>query len=430
MGKEKFLIKGLGGLKKLKGTISVGGSKNTALKLLASTILFEDTVNFENVPDIADIRKAVELLNSLGGKCERTGPNSYSINTKELKGTTLESLIAKTLRASIVFTGPLLSRFGKVSFPHPGGDVIGERPINIFLESFKKMGAKLLEKGEEYSLSVHGHLKGETIVFKVVSVTATETMMMSAVLAKGKTILKNAATEPEIKHLADFLISCGAKIKGAGTSTIEIEGGKLLKTNGKMYRVPPDRIEAGSFLILGALAAERLEIVNCLPSELEILIEILKQSGVNIEIVKDKIIISDNKAKNNKFKGLSIKTHEYPGFPTDLQAPMVVYLTQVSGESLVFETIFEGRLLYADDLNRMGANILMLDQHRVIVKGPTPLKGRELESPDIRAGLAFLIAAVVAKGESVINNVLQIDRGYEKLEKRLRLLGLVIDRVR
>src|SRR3989344_718262 len=255
MIKEKFLIKGLGGLKKLKGMISVGGSKNTALKLLASVILFEDTVNFENVPDIADIRKAVELLNSLGVKCERTGTNSYSINTKDLKSFNLEHLIAKQLRASVVFTGPILSRFGRVSFPHPGGDVIGERPINIFLESFKKMGAKLSEKKDEYSLSVRGSLKSSTIVFKIVSVTATETMMMSAVLAKGKTILKNAAVEPEVRHLGEFLISCGANIKGVGTPTIEIEGGGLLKSNGKKYRVPPDRIEAGSFLILGGLSA-------------------------------------------------------------------------------------------------------------------------------------------------------------------------------
>ncbi len=429
MVKEKFLIKGLGGAKKLKGTISVGGSKNTALKLLASTILFEDTVNFQNVPDIADIRKAVELLQSLGGKCERTGPNSYSINTRELKNTILEPSIAKQLRASIVFTGPILSRFGKVSFPHPGGDVIGERPIDIFLDSLKKMGAKLAEKSEEYSLSVQGSLKGVTIIFKVVSVTATETMMMAAILAKGKTILKNAATEPEIKHLGEFLISCGAKIKGVGTSTIEIEGGKILKAGGKVYRVPPDRIETGSFLILGALSANRLEITNCEPSEVEVPIEILRQSGVNIEVGKNKITVG-GKVKGDRLKGVSIKTHEYPGFPTDLQAPMVVYLTQAYGESFVFETIFEGRLLYVDDLNRMGANILILDQHRIIVKGPTPLKGRELESPDIRAGLAFLIAAVVARGESVINNVYQIDRGYEKLEKRLRLLGLAIDRVR
>lgn len=429
MGKEKFLIKGLGGVKKLKGTIQVGGSKNTTLKLLASTILFGDTVNFQNVPDIEDVRKAIELLQSLGVKCERTGPNSYSINTKEMKGVSLDPHVAKQLRASIVFTGPVLARFGRVFFPHPGGDIIGERPIDIFLDSFKKMGAKLSEKSEEYSLSVHGSLKGATIVFKVVSVTATETMMMAAILAKGKTILKNAATEPEIKHLGEFLISFGAKIKGVGTSTIEIDGGELLKAIGKTYSVPPDRIETGSFLILGALAAEKLEITKCLPSELEIPIEILKQSGVNIEVGKNKIIVK-GQVKGDKLKGVSIKTHEYPGFPTDLQAPMVVYLTQAYGESFVFETIFEGRLLYVDDLNRMGANILILDQHRIIVKGPTALRGRELESPDIRAGLAFLIAAVVAKGESVINNVYQIDRGYEKLEKRLRLLGLSIDRVR
>jgi UDP-N-acetylglucosamine 1-carboxyvinyltransferase len=430
-GKEKFLIKGLAGKKKLNGTITVGGSKNTALKLLASTLLFKDTVLFENIPDIADTRRIIELLDDLGAEVERTGVGSYSINTKGIKTGSLQTEIAKRLRASIVFTGPLLARFGKVSFPHPGGCVIGERPIDLFLQSFKKMGAKIEEKEGEYIVSAPKGLRGAEIVFKIVSVTGTETLLMAAVLAKGKTILRNAALEPEVKHLGDFLIRSGAKIKGIGTSVIEIEGGGLLKVDGKVYLVPPDRIEAGSFLILGALAANNLEIKNCVPEELSVPIDMLRQSGVKIRTTKNKIILANNgKIENRNLKGIQVKTHEYPGFPTDLQAPMTVYLTQVSGDSLVFETIFEGRLSYTEDLVRMGGNILMLDPHRVMVKGPRPLRGRELESPDLRAGLAFLIAAIVAKGESILNNVEYVDRGYEAIEKRLRPLGVKIDRVR
>jgi len=430
--KEKFLIKGLGGGKKLKGTIAVGGAKNAALPLMASSILFKKQVAFENIPDIEDIKRMGELLELLGVEVERTAPHSYTLNASKITSGDLDKEIAKRMRASVLLTGPLLARRGSVSFPHPGGCVIGERPIDLFLEGFKKMGAVVEEKGERYHISLKPKkkLKGTEIFFRVQSPTATETFIMAGLLAEGRTVLKNCALEPEVKDLADFLISCGADIKGAGTTTIEINGGKELAPPSKPYAVIPDRIEAGSFLILGALCAETLEITNCEPSHLESITALLRLAGVKISIGKNKITVSSNKkTKNNGFRSVSVKTHEYPGFPTDFQAPMSVFLTQASGESLIFETIFEGRLSYAEDLTRMGANLTVWDAHRMMIKGPTPLKGRELEAPDIRAGLAYLIAAAVAKGESVINNVYYIDRGYEAIEKRLRPLGLEIERM-
>lgn len=428
---ERFLIKGLSGKKKLNGSISVGGSKNAVLKFLASSILFKDKVYFENVPDILDVRQIVELIKDLGGEIDRLGEHSYSIYTSSIKNKVLNEEIAKKIRASIVLTGPLLSRFKKVSFPHPGGCVIGERPIDLFLESFKKMGAKVEEKGKQYILSAPQGLSGAKIVFKTASVTGTETIMMSAVLANGETLIENAATEPEIKHLADFLVSKGASIEGAGTSLIKIKGGNKLINGSGVHQIPPDRIEAGSFLILGAISGNNIEIENCSPEELSVPIEILRQSGIKIQTTKKKIILRNNgRLENKNLKPVNVKTHEYPGFPTDLQAPISIFLTQVGGDSLVFETIFEGRLNYVEDLIRMGANILPLDTHRVLIKGPTPLRGRDLESPDLRAGLAFLMAGIVAKGESILNNVHYIDRGYEAIEKRLRKIGVEIERVR
>jgi UDP-N-acetylglucosamine 1-carboxyvinyltransferase len=292
------------------------------------------------------------------------------------------------------------------------------------------MGAEVVVEDTRYTITAKGgKLTGAEIFFSVPTHTGTETLMMAAVLAEGVTTLKNCAMEPEIVDLADFLNSCGAHIMGAGTPTVVIDGGGLLHAGGRPHRCIPDRIEAGSFLILGALCADELVISDCNPQHLEVLIEMLRSSGVPIEIDASRIMLHNNSAvKNNSLRAIDIKTHEYPGFATDLQAPMVVYLTQVSGEGVVFETIFEGRLNYVDDLVRMGAHITTWDAHRAEVRGPTPLVGRALGSPDLRAGLAFVIAASVAKGNSLIDNVYYIDRGYEAIETRLKNIGLDIMR--
>ncbi|MBI3632918.1 MAG: UDP-N-acetylglucosamine 1-carboxyvinyltransferase [Candidatus Vogelbacteria bacterium] len=363
----------------------------------------------------------------MGVEVRRRSKGVYEVKVPRKISTDLPKEISKKFRASIVLTGPILARFGKVSFPHPGGCVIGSRPIDVFLTGFEKLGAKVSETEEGYSLVAQsGKLKGNKIFLRVPSVTGAQTLMMAAVLAKGKTIIKNAPLEPETKSFADFLNLCGAKIKGAGTSTIEIVGTGPLSAKGQAYVTPSDRIEAGSFLVLGAVAGNDLEIKNCNPEDFEALIETLKHCGVEMDVAKNKITVSSKNLPD--YKTADIKTHEYPGFPTDLQAPMVVFLTQAVGEALVFETIFEGRLNFVDELIRMGADIRLWDPHRATVKGPSLLCGREVESPDIRAGLAFIIASIIANGQSIIHNVHYIDRGYENIEERLRSIGVDIVR--
>ncbi|GMQ95402.1 MAG: UDP-N-acetylglucosamine 1-carboxyvinyltransferase [Patescibacteria group bacterium] len=422
---DKFLIKGLGGRKTLCGSIVVGGAKNAALKLMAASVLFRDEIVLGNVPDIEDVKKMASLLEFLGARVRTKNKHTYALAFGRGLGTDLSSDISKQMRASIVLVGPLLARFGRVSFPHPGGCVIGERPIDLFLEGFKKMGAVVRMRRGTYTLRVpQRKLYGATIFLKNQSVTATETFMMAGVLARGETVIKNASLEPEIVELAGFLTAGGARISGAGTPTIRIKGGALLSARGKMHRVCPDRIEAGSFLIFGALCAKELEIKKCNPAHIESLIEALRASGVKMEVRKTSI-----KVFGGSHRAVDIKTHEYPGFPTDLQAPMTVFLTQARGESLVFETIFDGRLNYVESLEAFGADITVMDPHRIIVRGPTVLHGKVVESPDLRAGLAFLIAAIVAKGRSVIHNVHNIDRGYEKVEDRLKGIGVDIVRI-
>jgi len=426
---EQFLIKGIRDKKILSGTIRVNGAKNAVLKAMASTLLFKDAVTLKNVPYIEDVNRMQDLLEDMGVSISRINRNIH-VDVSTSKTSTMSPDISKKLRASIVLTGPILTRTGKVIFPYPGGCEIGLRPIDLFLEGFEKMGAHGEEKNEQYILRApKGGLVGADLFLRKQSVCATETFMMAAVLARGTTTIRNAAMEPEIKYLADFLNSCGAKIEGAGTTAITIKGTKLLRANGKIYNTVPDRIEAGSFLILGALCAKDITITHCVPEHLESLIEFLTQAGVKINTNKNSISIVNNNKPNSKFKSIDITTHEYPGFPTDLQAPMTIFLTQTSGEAIVFETIFENRLGYTESLSRMGAKIKMMDSHRIIVKGPSKLKGREMMSPDLRAGLAYMIAAIVAKGDSIIHNVYNIDRGYEQVEKRLQNIGLDIKRV-
>lgn len=423
--KDSFIIQGLGGARELSGSISVGGAKNEALKLMAASVLFEGPVTLENMPRIEDVERMREIIERLGGSvsCVDT---TCTLDTTNVTHGAMDHEASKSLRSSVVLTGPLLARFGEVSFPHPGGDIIGERPIDFFTEGFEKMGAQVEVKDDQYQIHAPNGLTGADIFFRWVSVTATETLMMAAVLAKGTTTLRNVAMEPEVIDLARFLESSGARIGGIGTPTLTIEGGPMLHA-AKPHRVIPDRIETGSFLILGALAAKELTITDCEPEHVRMLVELLARSGVHIE-ARGTTLSMKNGARDCR-RAMTMKTHEYPGFPTDLQAPMVVYLTQAEGESRVFETVFEGRLNYTEDLVRMGANITLWNPHQASVKGPTPLHGTTLESPDIRAGLAFLIAALIAKGESKLENVYHIDRGYARIEERFRALGADIRRV-
>ena len=405
---SKFIIEGLGGQKTLRGTIAVAGAKNAVLKALAATILFDDGVPMQNVPDIEDVGRMRELLDAL-----KTEP------------TVLRKEIAERFRASIVLSGPVLAREGKVEFPFPGGCVLGERPIDLFLQGFKAMGASV-EEGDSYFTLTAKKLRGAQIIFPFVSVTATETLMMAAVLAEGETMLENAAMEPEIPYLAAYLNACGAHIEGAGTPTIKIIGGTLLHAGGKPFVVPPDRIETGSFVIFAALAGEDITITHCDPTWVEAPLGLLRAAGVNIETGKDFIRV---RKSDVPYKMVSVRTHEYPGFATDLQAPMAVFMSQCEGEGSILETIFDGRFRYVDDLVVMGADLTVMNPHRILIRGPHELSRKELESPDLRAGLAYILAATVASGTSTINNAYVIDRGYEHIEERLQKLGLDIRRV-
>jgi len=403
----------------------VNGAKNDALKVLPASFLFKDELTIKNIPHISDIDAMSKLITELGAVVKRDD-RTFVVNTENGNSKPFPHHIAKQMRSSSVLMGPILARFGEVSFPHPGGCVLGARPIDLFVNSFEKMGAECTEDGEYYHLSTKGEkLKGADIFLDIASVGATETIMMAAVLAEGTTYIRNAAMEPEIQNLATFLAACGAKIEGIGSPTLRIEGGPLLSSSGNEYSVIPDRLEAGSFAILGALAAKELTITNCNPDHLRALLSVLDKVGVDFSLDADKIVVRGG----DRYTATSIRTHEYPGIATDIQAPLTVLLTQAEGESLVHEIMFEGRLHYTEDLIRMGADIMMLDSHRVLVRGPSKLSGKEMDGPDLRAGLAYVIAGIIAKGTSTIHNAHLIDRGYECVADRFSALGATISRI-
>jgi UDP-N-acetylglucosamine 1-carboxyvinyltransferase len=418
---SKFLIKGGA---KLSGEIAVKGAKNSALKIIPAAILSKQPITIKNIPEIEDVDRSLELLESLGAIIKRTKQKAI-IDTSRIKDTVLEPKLADKFRGSIMFVGPMLARFGEVKFPHPGGCVIGAggRPIDLFLEGYKAYGAEIHEDhGNFYHIKAN-KLHPANYFFPFVSVTATESMLMMASIIPGKTTLKNCAMEPEIEALADYLNKQGAKIKGAGSPTITIEGCKSLKAD--TFTVIPDRIETGSFAIMAAATNSEITITNCNPEHIMTLLVILKKIGVNFETGATWIKMK----KSGELQACDIKTHEYPGFATDLQSPYVVLMTQAHGSSLIHETIYDGRLIWTDMLCQMGADINMCDPHRIIVHGPTKLHGKHLVSPDLRAGIALVIAALVAKGQTEIDNIYQIERGYEKLEERLQNIGAKIKRI-
>lgn len=425
---SKFIINGPN---KLSGEIKVSGAKNSALKAIAATVLTNQEVTLKNIPNIEDVLVMFEILKDLGGQVTKVSEHEYKVCVSEIKKTELDKNLVAKLRASIMFLSPLLTRVSEIKFPFPGGDIIGKRPIDIYLDGLDQFGIEIKYERDYYHLKravgANGHLparlRATKFVFPIISHTVTESLIMAAVLAEGKTVLINSACEPEVVNLTDFLNSLGAKIIGVGTPTIEIEG--VAKLSGGTFTAIPDRIETGTFAILGALTGGDLKISNCEPAHLETFWKILKKIGVNFEIGPDFVKI--NPSAN--LKAHEIRTHEYPGFATDLQAPATILLTQAKGLSLVYETIYEGRLFYTDMLNKMGANIIMCDPHRIVVQGPTKLYSAKLESPDIRAGIALVIAALIADGKSEIDNIYQIDRGYEKIEERLKALGAKIKRI-
>ncbi len=417
----KFIINGQ---KELHGEIKVNGAKNAALKIIPAAILSSGTIKIKNLPIIEDIKKSLDLIADLGAEVAYSG-HEASINTEKINKTELYSKLADKFRTSVMFVGPLLARFGQASFPHPGGCVIGagSRPIDLFIEGFQAFGATVeVEDGKFYHIKAK-QLQAADFFFSTISVTGTESLMMTASLIPGKTTLRNCAMEPEIESLAEYLNSQGAKIKGAGSPTITIEG--VEKIDSGEFSIIPDRIETGSFAIMAAASNSELLISDCQPEHVLSLLNIFDKIGVPYEKGTDYLLI---KKRDSILKPYSIKTHEYPGFPTDLQSPYAVLMTQAEGLSMINENIYDRRLLWSDMLSQMGANIIMCDPHRIAVNGPSKLYGKTLISPDIRAGIALVIAAMIAKGETRIDNIYQIDRGYEKLEERLSLIGADIRR--
>jgi UDP-N-acetylglucosamine 1-carboxyvinyltransferase len=412
----KFIITGG---QKLSGEISVGGAKNNAQIMIPVALLSTETMTIKNVPQIDGVEKSLELMRDLGAEIKE-GDHQLEINTTGLNKNELDKKIADKFRTSVMFVGPILARLGKVKFPHPGGCVIGAtgRPIDLFLEGFEALGAKVEIKNKYYHISAK-KLKGGDFFFTIMSVTGTQSMIMTACLA---TTLGNCAMEPEIDALADYLNSQGAKISGAGTPTIVIEGVEKIK--GGICEIIPDRIETGSFALMAAATNSEIKITNCNPEHILYLLKIFDKIGVNYEKGNNWLLMK----KSGEIKSYDLKTHEYPGFSTDLQSPYVVLMTQAHGTSLIQETIYDRRLLWADMLSQMGANIIMCDPHRVSVNGPTKLYAKKLISPDIRAGIALVIAALIAEGTTEIDNIYQIDRGYEQLDVRLKKLGAAIER--
>jgi len=417
---QKFIIQGA---KELKGEISVKGGKNSALKIIPASILSEKTIKISNLPQIEDIKKSLELMTDLGAEIKEE-KDYIEINPSKINKYSLNPAWANKFRASIMFIGPLLARFGEVIFPHPGGCVIGAggRPIDLFLEGFISLGATIEQKDGNYHLKAK-KLKGSEYFFTQISVTATESLMMTAVLAEGTTILKNCAMEPEIKNLADYLNKQGAKIEGAGTSTIKIKG--VQKIDAGEISIMPDRLETGSFALMAGATKSEITITDCEPSHIEIILNIFNKIGLPFEKGNDFLKIK----KAKKLSSYSIKTHEYPGFPTDLQPPYAVLMTQAEGQALIHETIYDRRLQYIDMLSQMGAKVNTCDPHRAFISGPTKLFGKKLTSPDLRAGIAMLIAGLSAEGETQIDNIYQIDRGYENIDERLRNIGADIKRI-
>ncbi len=413
---EKYLIQGGG---KLKGEIKVAGAKNHALKVLAACVMMDGECVIRNMPRIEDIFRMIEVMEGLGAKASWEG-STLTIDCSSISGSEPDFDLARKFRASMMLAGPLLARFGKVSMPHPGGCIIGKRPIDLFMEGFRVMGAKIHENENEFEIKAP-KLTGGRIVMTKVAVTATESLMMTACLAKGTTVIVNAAMEPEIPALADFLNSCGARISGAGTSEITIEG--VAKLNPGECEIIPDRIDAGSFIMMGLITGSEIKFSDCNPKHLEVVLATLEKAGAKMEIGENYVV-----TKPSKLRGTELRTHEYPGFNTDQHAIVTVLITQAEGVSLIHETIFDGRLFYTDKLTQMGANIVMCDPYRVIVNGPTQLYGRTLESPDLRAGMALVLAGLIANGRTTIENIYQIERGYENIIERLRSLGADISK--
>ncbi len=420
---ERLIITGG---KTVQGEIAVNGAKNHALKAIPAALLFTHPVTIHNVPLLEDVLRMIDIVRAIGGTVNVQGSTIVVQGPAEFDGI-LPMDLAPKLRASVLLIGPLLARFGHVVLPYPGGDNIGKRPIDFFLDFARAMGATVEERDGAVAFTApEGGLRGTHFFFPLQSHTGTETMMLAAAAAHGTTIIENASCEPEVVALAQWLQDSGVHIEGAGTHTMSIEGAPDMDAlTPAEHMIIPDRLEAGTFLILGAATNSELTVTGCEPKHLRSLLHTFELMGIKTEATDSSVTVFPHGPMHPQ----SIVTHEYPGFPTDLQAPMTVLLTQATGASTVRETIYEGRLFYTELLNTLGADITLIDEYRVTITGPAVFHGGVVHSPDIRAGIALVIAGAIGHGETVIEDIYQIDRGYENIEKRLQAIGLDIQRV-
>jgi UDP-N-acetylglucosamine 1-carboxyvinyltransferase len=413
----------------LKGTIRPAGNKNAALPILAATLLADGPCRIDNVPRIRDVETMLELLAHLGAAVRWLGPNSVEVDTARAEARELDAALCARIRASILLAGPMLARFGRLSLPPPGGDVIGRRRVDTHFLAFERLGANITV-GATYQLEAK-HLVGADIFLDEPSVTATENALMAAVAARGTTVLRNAACEPHVQDLAHFLTGLGAHIEGIGTNTLSVTGGTPL-TAPAPFVVGPDHIEIGSFIGLAAVTNGALTIEGVRPEDLRAALLAFERLGVRPRPEGTQLIVAAGQERRIRadLGGHVPKLEDgpWPAFPADLMSIAIVVASQCEGLLLVFEKLFESRLFFVDKLITMGARIVLCDPHRAVIAGPSPLRGGVVDSPDIRAGMAMLVAALGAEGDSVIHNIGQIERGYERIDERLRALGAAIER--
>ena len=422
---ESFVIEGA---QPLNGRIEAAGNKNGALPILAACLLTDEPVVLGNVPRIRDVETMVELIADLGAEIEWTAPNEVRVHAAELTSYELDPYLASRIRASFLLAGPLLARVRRASVPPPGGDVIGRRRLDPHIHALAELGARI-EMNGRYEMSTDG-LRGTSIFLDEASVMATENTIMAAVVAPGHTVIGNAACEPHVQDLCRFLGSLGARIEGIGSNRLRIDGVERL--TGGSWSIAPDHIEVASFIGLAAVTGGDVTIEDVVPEDLVSILPAFRRLGVEVEIGESSLRVAPNQPLliQDDLGGQIPKLEDgpWPAFPADLTSIALAVATQAAGTILVFEKMFENRLFFVDKLVSMGARIILCDPHRAIVSGPSRLYGQQMASPDIRAGMAMLIAALCAEGTSTIGNVGEIDRGYERIDERLRSLGARIER--
>jgi len=417
---DKFLIKG--GFS-LSGEVEISGYKNAAGAVLAAALLSKTPSIIDNLPLVSDVLNQIEILKQMGAEAEWQGEKKVKINPANIIPERIPTNLFEKMRVSVLFIGPLLARFKKLRIPHPGGDKIGLRPISTHLKALEDFGVRIEEKDGFYCFEAPDNLEGKRIVLKEFSVTATENLMMLAALSKGKTKIELAAAEPQVQDLGNFLKKMGLPIEGIGTHTITIEGQETLR--GTEFKICPDLLEAGTFLIAFALTEGEGKIKNVNPEHLTMFLEKMKEIGVNFEASDSEILVKPS----GEFKCTKIQVLPYPGFPTDLQPQISVLLTQAQGKSLIHEPLYENRFQYLHELRKMGADIEITDPHRALIFGKKELTGNNLNALDIRSGAALILAGLISKEKTLIENISQVDRGYEKIEEKLRKLGAQIEKV-